>query len=104
MIVNVGEQTADTNYKESIQTMMTNATEKPKIWVDFHNCDIQGRIRLNTVGTIESLNELGLVISSDLIATFYCFEREQDGEIVYSQEEQLWVARLTGEARDLNND
>jgi hypothetical protein len=83
---------------------MTYQTEKPKIWADFHNSDAQGRVRLNTVGTIESLNALGLVLRSGMGATFYCFEREQDGEVVYSQEEHLWVAALTGKARDLNND
>jgi hypothetical protein len=83
---------------------MTHQTEKPRIWVDFHNSDPQGRVRLNTVGTIESLNDLGLVLRSGLDATFYCFEREQDGEVAYSQEEHLWVALLTGESRDLNND
>lgn len=39
-----------------------------------------------------------------LDATFYCFEREQDGKVVYSDEERVWVGLLTGEARDLNND
>ncbi len=83
---------------------MTNQTEKPRIWVDFHNSDTLGRVRLNTVGTIESLNSLGLVLHSGLGATFYCFEREQDGEVAYSQEEHLWVGVLNGETRDLSND
>jgi hypothetical protein len=83
---------------------MTNQTEKPRIWVDFHNSDAIGRVRLNIVGTIESLNSLGLVLRSGLDATFYCFEREQDGEVAYSEEEHLWVGLLTGESRDLNND
>jgi hypothetical protein len=54
--------------------------------------------------TIESLNSLGLVLRSGLDATLYCFEREQDGEVAYSEEEHLWVGSLNGELRDLNND
>ncbi len=83
---------------------MTHQTEKPRIWVDFHKSDALGRVRLNTVGTIESLNSLGLVLRSGLDATLYCFEREQDGEVAYSEEEHLWVGLLNGKSRDLNND
>lgn len=83
---------------------MKHQAEKPKIWVDFHNSDSRGRARLNTVGTIENLDTLGLVLLSGVSATFYCFEREQDGEVVYSEEERIWVGVLTGEARDRNND
>jgi hypothetical protein len=83
---------------------MTLQTEKPRIYVDFHNSDRHGRVRLNTVGTIEDLNSLGLVLCNGLHATFYCFELEQDGEVAYSHEEHLWVAVLTGSRRDLNND
>jgi hypothetical protein len=83
---------------------MTHQTEKPRVWVDFNNSDAQGRVRLNTVGTIESLNSLELVLRSGLGATFYCFEREQDGEVVFSEEEHLWVGLLNGAARELNND
>jgi len=83
---------------------MTHQTEKPKIWVDFHNSDALGRVRLNTVGTIENLNNFGLVLRRGLNVTFYCFEREQDGEVAYSEEEHLWVGLLKGKSRDLHND
>jgi len=43
---------------------------------------------------------LGLVLDSGLEdATFYCFEREQDGEVAYSEQEPLWVGLLNGESR-----
>ena len=66
---------------------------------------LQGRTPFfDPVGTIENLNNLGLVLRSGLDATFYCFEREQDGEVAYSEEEHLWVGLLNGESRDLNNE
>ncbi len=29
--------------------------ESPRIFADFHNADVQGRLRLNCIGTIEDL-------------------------------------------------
>jgi hypothetical protein len=41
---------------------MTEKPQLPRVFVDFHNSDKKGRLRLNTVGTIQDLNQLGLVL------------------------------------------
>jgi hypothetical protein len=83
---------------------MTQPTGKLRIWVDFHNSDALGRVRLNTVGTIQSLNSAGIVLATGLEATFYCLEREQDGKVTYSPDEDLWVGSLDGISREFQND
>lgn len=44
--------------------------------VDFHNADVQGYVRLNTVGTVENLSRLGIVLEDGMSL------RVSDGEIV----------------------
>ena len=73
---------------------MTNAPQAPRIFVDFHNSDRKGRVRLNTVGTIQDLNQLGLKLREGLHVVVYCHELEAEGMVVYSQEEKLWVAQI----------
>ena len=38
----------------------------PRIEVDFNNCDREGRVRLNTGGAIQSLNELPVALLNGL--------------------------------------
>jgi hypothetical protein len=38
----------------------------PSIEVDFNNCDQQGRVRLNTIGAIQSLNESQITLRNGL--------------------------------------
>lgn len=38
----------------------------PSIEVDFNNCDREGRVRLNTVGVIRSLNESQVTLCNGL--------------------------------------
>jgi hypothetical protein len=73
---------------------MTQFKEKPRVSVDFQNCDVLGRVRLNTVGTLQDLNNLGVVLQEGLEVHLYCMELEGDGTVTYSKEETLWVARV----------
>jgi hypothetical protein len=76
---------------------------KPKIYVDFHNADSQGRIRLNCVGTLEDLAQqqvqlheglaLGLY-SDDLDSAGQLNELLVDGIATFSQDEHCWVATI----------
>ena len=87
------------NRKESDQTVnaMTQQLMKPRIWVDFQNCDSLVRVRLDTVGTVQDLNRLGLVLRHGLEVSFYCLELEAEGLVLYSDDEQRWVGAVDWE-------
>jgi hypothetical protein len=69
--------------------------ELPKIFADFNNADKQGRVRLNTAGSIQDINEIpnGLSVGMQVII------HDQDsltttGVIIFSEEENMWVAEI----------
>lgn len=67
----------------------------PSIFADFTNADPQGRVRLNCVGTLLDLSRLGVRLENGLrISVSDNDELEADGEVVYSTEEHLWVAKI----------
>jgi hypothetical protein len=76
---------------------------KPKVYADFHNADVNGRLRLNCVGTIEDLARQGLMLhegmplilySDDLDAEGQPDELLADGVVSFSEEEHCWVAAI----------
>ena len=66
--------------------------EKPKVFVDFHNADVQGRLRLNCTGTIEDLAHQKIWLQNGQEITLYSEDLEVDGIVQYSTAENLWVA------------
>ena len=60
---------------------------KPRLWVYFQNTDEAGRARLDTVGSIQDLNEQGIVLAEGLQVFLYCFELEAEGVVAYSEDE-----------------
>ncbi|MCI0419937.1 MAG: hypothetical protein L0387_03660 [Acidobacteria bacterium] len=66
--------------------------DKARVFADFHNSDIHGRLRLNCVGTVEDLNQQQVTLEDGLSLTLYSEDLEVDGLVRYSQEEHLWVA------------
>ena len=70
----------------------------PRIYADFHNADVQGRLRLNCVGTVEDLACQQIVLRDGLLLTLYSEELEVDGQVQYSTEENLWVAVIDWDA------
>lgn len=70
----------------------------PYLNADFMNADSQGRVRLNTVGTIESLNRLGLRLVDGLTVVLHDDELEADGVATYSADENIWVATIDWDA------
>jgi hypothetical protein len=66
----------------------------PVISADFNNADANGRVRLNTVGTVEDLGRLGLRLANGLRVTLHDDDLEADGEVVFSAEEHIWVAKI----------
>lgn len=76
---------------------------QPKIHADFQNADRQGRLRLNTVGTLEDLAEQKVELRDGLRLTL-CAEDSDDqgrpdellveGVAAFSAEEHCWVAAI----------
>lgn len=65
----------------------------PSIEVDFNNCDREGRVRLNTVGAIQSLNKSQVTLRTGLeveltSGDFFPIK----GIVEYSESEHIWVA------------
>ncbi|HTE18020.1 MAG TPA: hypothetical protein VK689_06530 [Armatimonadota bacterium] len=72
--------------------------ERPRIYADFHNADALGRLRLNCVGTIEDLARQQIALR-DGQPLMLCSEGlEVEGEVLYSAEEELWVAAIDWDA------
>lgn len=80
---------------------------KPKIYVDFHNADSQGRIRLNCIGTIEDLAQQQVELREGLVLPLYSDDLDDkgqpdelrvDGFVSFSEEEHCWVAAIDWDA------
>jgi hypothetical protein len=67
----------------------------PSLFADFQNADPQGRVRLNCIGTIEDLSRLGIRLQNGLrVVLNDNDELEADGEVMHSDEEHIWVAKI----------
>ena len=77
---------------------MTN----PRVFADFHNADVQGRLRLNGIGTVEDLAQQQIVLRDGTCLTLYSEELEVEGVVQYSTDENVWVAIIDwGAIRDV---
>ncbi len=63
-----------------------------RVFADFHNSDMQGRLRLNCIGTVEDLAKQNIELHDGQLLTLYSEDLEVDSLVQYSSEEQLWVA------------
>lgn len=70
----------------------------PNITADFNNADPHGRVRLSTVGSLESLARSGLRLTDGLAIRVHDDELEADGVVAFSAEEQIWVATIDWDA------
>jgi hypothetical protein len=61
-----------------------------RVFVDFHNADRQGRVRLNTVGSLRDLTAYNL--QTGVALQLYDDETELAGFAEYSSEERIWTA------------
>ena len=66
--------------------------KKSRVFADFHNADIKGRLRLNCAGTLNDLACQKIAPRDSQRLVFYSEELEVDGTVQYSDEENLWVA------------
>ena len=65
---------------------------RPRVFADFHNADVWGRLRLNCIGTIEDLARQNIELQDGQLLTLYSEDLEVDGVVQYSTDENLWVA------------
>jgi len=78
---------------------MIEQTKRPRVFVDFHNSDSFGRVRLNTVGTIQDLNQSGLVLHEGAEILVYSYEDEAEAVVTRSAR-----GRSVGHNRRLEQD
>ena len=71
---------------------------KPRVFADFHNADAKGRLRLNCVGTVETLSCQKILLQDGQSLFLYSGDLEVDGIVQYSEEENLWVAVIDWDA------
>ena len=62
-----------------------------RVFVDFHNADEQGCLRLNCVGSIEDLAHQGAGLKSGQSLTLYSEDLEVNGVVEFFEEEKIWV-------------
>lgn len=76
---------------------------RPKVYVDFHNSDIQGRLRLNCNGTTEDLARQAITLHEGMVLTVYSDDLDENGQLdellvdgiaSFSKEEECWVATI----------
>ncbi|PAX46603.1 hypothetical protein [Brunnivagina elsteri] len=75
-----------------------------RVFADFHNADIRGRLRLNCTGTIGDLARQKILLEDGLRLILYSEDLETDGVVQYSTEENVWVALIDwDEIREAEN-
>jgi len=67
----------------------------PVITADFNNIDPLGRVRLNTIGSIESLAQSGIRLRDGVGLVLTDGELVADVVLEFS-DEQIWVGRMRG--------
>lgn len=66
-----------------------------KISVDFNNCDIEGRVRLNTNGTFKDIERLKIKLEAGLEVMLDDNEGLAiNGIVEFSKKENIWVAKF----------
>lgn len=64
------------------------------IYVDFHNTNAKGEVRLNTRGTLDSLNRLGVRLHVGAEIDVGDDELVSRGVVAFDDDESMWVVRL----------
>jgi hypothetical protein len=66
-----------------------------KIFADFNNADTKGRLRLSTVGSLESIKSQGIELYDGLKVMIDDDESLRTlGTVYFSHEENRWVAQI----------
>jgi hypothetical protein len=65
-----------------------------RVFVDFHNADLQGRLRLNCIRTIEDLSRQHTELENGQRLMLYGEDLEVDGIVQFSEDEKIWVVAI----------
>jgi hypothetical protein len=65
-----------------------------RIFVDFNNVDKKARVRLNCTGTFEDITQQKVLLQPGIKVLLYQDEMETEGTIMFSEEEEIWVAKV----------
>ena len=71
---------------------------KSRIFVDCHNADTKGRVRLNCAGTVADLKRQKIALRNGQSLIIYSEALEVEGVVHYAEEEQLWTAVIDWDA------
>jgi hypothetical protein len=70
-----------------------------RVYADFNNCDAEGRVRLNTTGSLEDLQNMELAPFDGMIVTIYCDDLEATG-VVRTLTDGCWGVEIDWKAVD----
>jgi hypothetical protein len=74
---------------------------EPRVYADFQNADVKGRVRLNCAGTTRDLARQQASLHKGLVLSLYADDADAEGRpdelealgvVEYSDEERCWVA------------
>ena len=65
-----------------------------RVFADFNNADVQGRLRLNCNGTLEDLAQQQITLREQQWLTLYSEDLEVEAQVAFSTEENVWVALI----------
>ncbi|MCZ6681058.1 MAG: hypothetical protein O7E52_27880 [Candidatus Poribacteria bacterium] len=61
------------------------------IYADFNNCEENGKVRLNTNGSLSDLSEVNDKIHPDMSVWLYDEEFEVEAKLEYNQKWKIWL-------------
>lgn len=70
---------------------------KPRIYTDFHSLDMEDRVPLTLVGSLEDLEVTNTILYEDLELTLTDEELEVDGIVTWNDIDQRWMAKINPE-------
>ncbi len=77
------------------QTTLYQKEDHYKILADFNNMDVSGRVRLNTIGSLEQIHKLKDNFKESMYVLLGDEEGNQIfGRVKYSDKEGIWVAEI----------
>ena len=65
-----------------------------RVFVDFHNADERGRLRLNCIGSIEDLARQHIELENGQRLMLCGEDLEVEGVVQFSEDEKIWVVAI----------
>jgi hypothetical protein len=71
---------------------MQQSSSIPRIYADFNNCDREGRVRLNCIGSRADLDRLGITLSEGMDLMVSDAELEVEAVATFVADDSIWAA------------